>query len=81
MTDQPKILLVSMDPSNQSNRVEGAASLRMHLWRALVEIAKLSPRCFRQFFQLGIGDSEFGEAPAALAGAQFAQGRAGAAKF
>jgi hypothetical protein len=36
----------------------------------------LSPRRLRQFFQLRIGDGEFGEAPAALAGAEFAKGRA-----
>lgn len=41
----------------------------------------LSPRSLRQFFQLRIGDGEFGEAPAALAGAEFAKGRTGPTKF
>lgn len=41
----------------------------------------LSPRRLRQFFQLRISDSEFGEAPAALAGAEFAKGRAGPSEF
>ena len=34
----------------------------------------LCPRRLRQFFQLRIGNGEFGEAPAALAGAEFTQG-------
>lgn len=41
----------------------------------------LSPRRLRQFLQLRIGDGEFGEAPAALAGAKFAKGRARPPEF
>ena len=41
----------------------------------------LSPRRLRQFFQLRIGNREFGEAPAALAGAEFAKGRASPPEF